>query len=360
MQRLASLSALAVAVGICWLISLSPVQAQTQQPTTTRDPSASTRAAPPAHTIRGKIFLPSGQIPDQRMRVVLELSTGGVAQETFSDSIGNFEFRQMPSSSYHVVVPSDHQSFETASETIEVFGNFSRTFTVQIYLKEKIDDLAMRTKDRILTVAELQEVPKPARKLYEQGLKRVRENKPAEAIKQLDEALKVFPEYLLALNKMGEQYVLLEQTQQAQTTFERAISVNGKYPLARINLGMLFFKARKYPAAIEQLEAAIHSDEDYPMAHLYLGLSLMEKDQPEVDRAEKELLRAVEAGGKDLSYVRLYLFNLNLRRQSLDKALVHLEAYLKESPDAPNAPQVRETLAKLRKSLPPQSAPGKP
>lgn len=353
MKRPDNLSVQILFLALSTLVPLSGVLAQSQQTNTTsnRDTGAATRAPVVQHSIRGKIFLPSGGVPDQRMRVVLELTTGGVAQETFSDSIGNFEFRMMPSNSYKVVVPSDHQNFEPATETVEVFGTFSRTFTVQIYLRNKGEEL-IRTKDRVLTVAELQEVPKPAKKLYEQGLKRAKENKPADAIKSLEEALKVFPGYLLAMNKMGEQYLALEQPAKAEEIFENTIKVNGKYPLARINLGMLYFKSKRYEPAIQQLEEAIHSDDSYPMAHLYLGLTMMEKQPPEVDRAEKELTKACELGGREFSYVRLHIFNLNLRRQKLDKAAVQLEAYLRESPNAPNAPQVRDTLDKLKKQLP--------
>ena len=351
---------LTVTICICWLACSVIASAQTAPPGGGGSPNTSTRTTTSAaHTIRGKVFLPSGAMPDQRIRVVLELSTGGIAGEVFTDSVGNFEFRSMPSNSYRVVVPSDHQSFETTTEIVEVYGNFSRTFLVQIYLKDKDNGIKTTTKDRLLSVAEMQEVPKLAKKSYEQGLKRARDNKPEEAIKQFEEAIKAFPDYLLAINKMGEQYVALNRLEDAQANFERAIVVNGKYALARINLGMLLVKQQRYPEAIEQLEAANHLDESYPMCHLHLGLALMDKQPPEIDRAERELQRAVEAGGKDFSYVHLHLFNLNLRRKSLDKAAAQLEAYLKESPEAPNAPQVREKLGQLKKTLAQQTTPEK-
>lgn len=352
MRSTARLTRLLVTAGACWLACYVVASAQNQPAGSNRDPGSSGRTTTAAaHTIRGKVFLPNGSIPDQRIRVVLELSTGGIAQEVFSDSIGNFEFRSMPSNSYKVVVPSDHQNFETASEIVEVYGNFSRTFLVQVYLKEKGEDLRLKPKGRMLTVADMQEVPKAAKKYYEQGLKRVRDKKPEEAIQQFEEALKNFPDYLLAINKLGEQYLTLERPVDAQTTFERAIAVNSKYPLARINLGMLFVKQKRFPEAIEQLEAAIRLDDSFPMAHLNLGLALMDNDRPDIDRAEKELALALETGGKEFSYVRLYLFNLNLRRKNLDKAAEQLEGFLKETPEAPNAPQVRERLTQLKKSI---------
>lgn len=302
------------------------------------------------HTIRGKIFLPSGNLPEQRIRVVLELSTGGIAGETFSDSVGNFEFRGLPNGAYRVKVPSDARTYEESQEAVELYGTFNRTFAVQVYLKEKASD-AFRPKDKILSVAEMQQVPKPAKKLYEQGLKLARANKPADATIKLQEALKIFPDYLYALNKLGEQQMLMNQPAEAQATFERAIAVNSRFALSHINLGILHVSQKRYHEAITALETGNRHDDSYPMSHLQLGIALMSKTPPDYDRAEKELLRAMDMGKRDLVYVRKYLFNLHVRRQAMDKAAAQLEAYLKEVPDAPDAAAVRQMLDKVKKAI---------
>ncbi|MCW5970930.1 MAG: tetratricopeptide repeat protein [Blastocatellales bacterium] len=333
------------------LFCFAPALAQTPQtgagnPNSGRSPAANT-----SHTVRGKVYLPSGGVPDQRIRVVLELSTGGVAGETFTDSIGNFEFRSLPGNTYRVVVPSDQQSYETTTETIEVFGSLSRTFMVNVFLRDKDAVLESRPTNHILTVADLQEVPKDAKKAYEQGLKRARESKHADAVKHFQKAVGHFPDYLHALNKLGEQYLMLNQTEDARAIFERALGISEKYPLPHINLGIILVQQKQFDEAISHFESANRIDETYPMCHLNLGLALMEKQPADLDRAEKELVRAVALGGREFSYVRLYLFNLNWRRQSLDKAAEQLEAYLKESPGAQNAPQVREKLDALKKKI---------
>ena len=87
-----------------------------------------------SHTIRGKIFMPSGNPPEQRLRVVLEVNTGGIAGEAFSDSVGNFEFRSLPNGTYKIVVPTDGHIYETNQETIDLYGNFARTFLWQARL----------------------------------------------------------------------------------------------------------------------------------------------------------------------------------------------------------------------------------
>jgi Tfp pilus assembly protein PilF len=309
-----------------------------------------------SHTIRGKIFLPSGKLPDQRLRVVLELNTGGIVGEIFSDSVGNFEFRSLMNGTYKIVVPSDGHAYETSQEIVEIYGNFTRTFTAQIYLRDKGDGIIVKSREKIISVADLQQAPKDAKKNYDNGLKRIRENKPEEAVALFKAAIGIYPEYLAALNKLGEQLAILKKPDEAQAAFEKAIAINPKYPLPHINLGILLVEQKRYDEAIAALETGAMSDDSFPVSHLKLGEALMLKQPPDYDRAEKELTRALELGKKQFVYVRQLLFNLHLRRQRLDKAAEQLEAYLKDAPDAPDVEQVRQTLDRVKKVIEQQKA----
>jgi len=309
-----------------------------------------------AHTIRGKIFMPSGNPPDQRLRVVLEVNTGSIVGDAFSDSMGNFEFRSLSNGTYRIVTPSDGRVYETSQETVEISSNFSRTFTVQIYLKEKGEGVTVKTKEKIVSVADLQQPPKEAKKNYDNGLKRARENKPDEAVALFQAAVKIFPEYLAAINRLGEQLAVLKKPEDAQAAFEKAIAINPKFALPHINLGILFVEQARYNEAIVALENGARADDSYPVSHLKLGEALMSKQPPDYDRAEKELTRALELGKREFVYVRLELFNLNLRQQRLDKAAEQLEAYLKEAPDAPDVEQVQHRLDKVKKAIEQQKA----
>jgi tetratricopeptide (TPR) repeat protein len=309
-----------------------------------------------SHSIRGKIFMPSGNPPDQRLRVVLEINTGGIAGEAFSDSMGNFEFRSLSNGTYKIVTPSDGRVYETSLETVEISSNFSRTYTVQIYLKEKGEGIPVKTKEKIVSVADFQQPPKEAKKNYDNGLKRASENKPDEAVALFQAAVKIFPEYLAAINKLGEQLAVLKKPEEAQAAFEKAIAINPKFALPHINLGILFVEKGRYDEAIVSLETGARADDSYPVSHLKLGEALMSKQPPDYDRAEKELTRALESGKREFVYVRLQLFNLNLRRQRLDKAAEQLEAYLKEAPDAPDVEQVQQRLDKVKQAIEQQKA----
>jgi tetratricopeptide (TPR) repeat protein len=114
---------------------------------------------------------------------------------------------------------------------------------------------------------------------------------------------------------------------------------------------------KRYDEAIAALENGVKADDTFPVAHFKLGEALMYKSPPDYDRAEKELTRALELGKKEFAApVRLHLFNLHVRRQRLDKAAEQLEAYLKEAPNAPEAEEVRQRLARVKKAIEQQKA----
>lgn len=306
------------------------------------------------HVIRGKIFLPSGRLPEHRMRVVLELISGGIYSETFSDSVGGFEFRSLPNNNYRIVVPSDGHTYESAQENMEVSGTMSRTFIAQVYLREK--EREQRTSsNKMISAAEFaQDVPKVAKKSYEQGLKKLKDGKGNEAFMLFQDALKQFPDYVQALNKVGELQVGQKQIAEAEASFKRAVEISPKYPHSHVNLGMLMVQAQRFPEAIEHLEMALKLDESFPMAHLNLGVALLErmpKEEKDLERAERAFSRALALGGTQLAYVHKLLFNLHVRRNDYTKAVTELEAYLKDAPNAPDAPQVQEMIQKVKKAV---------
>lgn len=307
-----------------------------------------------SHVIRGKIFLPSGRLPEHRMRVVLELVSGGIYGETFSDSVGSFEFRSLPNNNYRIVVPSDGQTYDKAEEHMEVSGVTSRTYSTQLYLRVKDSDTRRVSNNKMVSAGEFaQDVPRAAKKSYEQGVKKLKEDKGEEAIIHFQNALQVFPDYVQVLNKVGEYQVGKQQIVEAEATFKRAAEISPKYPHTYINLGMLMVQLKRYPEAIEFLDVANKLDESFPMAHLNLGVALLEKtpqQEADLERAEREFGKALAMGGTQLAYVHKFLFNIYVRRHDYPRAVTELEAYLKDAPDAPDKSQVQDMIAKVKKA----------
>jgi tetratricopeptide (TPR) repeat protein len=347
---------------IGWLCLLVSVPALSQIMNRNDSSNATSGASRGNHSIRGKIFLPSGRLPEHRMRVVLELASGGIYGETFSDSVGGFEFRSLPNNTYRVIVPSDGQTYDKAEEYMEISGSSARTFTAQLYLRVKDSDNRLTSNHKMISAGEFaQDIPKAAKKSYEQGIKKLKDGKSEEAFTHFQDALKMFPDYVAALNKVGEYQVGKQQMVEAEATLKRAAEISPKYPYTHVNLGMLMVQLKRYPEAIEFLEAANKLDESFPMAHLNLGVALLEKtpqQNGDLERAEQEFNKALAMGGTSLAYVHKFLFNIHVRRHDYNRAATELEAYLKDAPDAPDISQVQQMLIKTKKAA--QSAPPKP
>ena len=339
---------------ISWLcLLLVSVPALAQAPNR-NDPSGGGGGTRGNHVIRGKIFLPSGRLPEHRMRVVLEVASGGIYSETFSDSVGGFEFRSLPSNNYRIIVPSDGQTYDKAEEAMEVSGTISRTYTAQLSLREKDSDNRMVSNNKMISAGEFaQDVPKAAKKSYELGVKKLKDSKGDEALTHFQDALKLFPDYVQALLKVGEYQIGKQQLAEAEATFKRAAEISPKYPHTYINLGMLMVQMKRYPEAIEFLDAANKLDDSFPMAHLNLGVALLEKtpqQEADLERSERAFSKALALGGTQLAYVHKFLFNLYVRRHDYNRASAELEAYLKDAPNAPDSVQVQAMMAKVKKA----------
>jgi TolA-binding protein len=79
-----------------------------------------------------------------------------------------------------------------------------------------------------------------------------------------------------------------------------------------------------------------------------LGGSLLAlKQQAE---AERSLLRAYELGGTRAGHAQLMLGQLYFEQKKFDLALRAFEQYLRDVPDARNAAQIRDVVARLQGS----------
>jgi regulator of sirC expression with transglutaminase-like and TPR domain len=81
-------------------------------------------------------------------------------------------------------------------------------------------------------------------------------------------------------------------------------------------------------------------------AHLYLGITLI--NLRNYLEAEKELQRAVSFASSELSMAHYYLGGIYWRNKEYKRAADELEKYLQETPKAPEAARIRETIKELR------------
>jgi tetratricopeptide (TPR) repeat protein len=111
-------------------------------------------------------------------------------------------------------------------------------------------------------------------------------------------------------------------------------------------LGVVLSRQDRYAEAVKELEMATQLDPNAANAHLLLGAGLLELKR--YREAERELLAAYQLNRAEMGNAQLFLGQLYLAEQKYDSAQKALEQYLLDIPNAPNAPQIKTTIDKLK------------
>ncbi|MBI4457164.1 MAG: tetratricopeptide repeat protein [Acidobacteria bacterium] len=314
-------------------------------------PSSPRRNVPTTHLIRGRVYLPSGFPVQDQMRVTLRTITQAVVHETFTDSVGNFEFRNLSSGNYEVIVAGDDHEIEPAVERIEIFGRVSRTFFANIFLKAKPEAPEQKPKSGVVSFGQLDpNIPKSARKEYEQAVQDANKGHYDKAIAHFQRAIGLYPKYFEALNDLGVQYFRLKRFTEAEDVLTKASSIDPLAPFPHLNLGYMRLAQKQFPEAVRALARVVELDAMNWAGHLWLGVALMETQ--EYDSSKSELEKALSLGQPpEVSNAHLYLANLYIRQGDLARAIEQSEQYLKEVPKDDNAEEIRQKIAKMRSAI---------
>ena len=189
-------------------------------------------------------------------------------------------------------------------------------------------------------------VPKNAKKEFELASKAAQENRADDAIAHLRKAISIYPNFVMAHSDLGTQLMAQAKLEEAAEEFRRAIQIDDKAFNPRLNLGIVLVQQQEFAEGAEVLARALSLNSDSPAARLYAGLAQMGLGN--FDEAEKDFKVAYSLGGSTYSLALFHLGQLYMNRGERELALKAFEAYLRDSPGAANADQVRKLIVILR------------
>ncbi len=173
------------------------------------------------------------------------------------------------------------------------------------------------------------------------GLLATREGRTAEAIPYFQEALRLSPDHLIALENLGNAYRQEKRWDEARQVLERAVAVGPEDPEANYSLAMVFAQIDDSDRAYEYLQRALKLRPAYPEALNNLGvLYLRTRRRDEAVASFEECMRV--APGFDQSY--LNLARVYTIEDTPDKARAVLLELLKQHPDHAQAQKMLEQL----------------
>jgi len=146
-----------------------------------------------------------------------------------------------------------------------------------------------------------QEVPDEARKLFEQGVSELRQKKEKEGFDSLKRALDVFPNYFLALDRLGTEYAARGNMnpsyfEAARILLTKALEINPKSYSSMFGLGFAQYHQGAINEAVANLERAIAVYNKSTNGYLWLGIA--QKRAGKVLQAETSL----KGGGSQNSW----------------------------------------------------------
>lgn len=319
------------------LLLAATAQAQSANGGIDSDPGFGMRRG--TNTIDGRVFYPSGQQVDRRLRVRLSSVVVGEFS-TMTDTNGAFAFRRLREGTYFVTVEAG-KDYLPANETVIFFDNRGQIQTVQFDLQLKPTD---KNKPGVVNAA-LANVPKAALDHYRQALEAAQAGDSKKAIELLKSALSLYPEFAVAYNEMGVQQQKLGELDKAIEAFRAGIKIAPDAYTLRLNYGYVLMLKKQFAQAESELHRAVEMKPSSTLAHLYLGKAYIKLGK--YAEAEKELQQVITLGGEDVIMAHRYLGALYIEQKKNAQAALSLEKYLSLAPKAKDAEQVREIVKQL-------------
>jgi tetratricopeptide (TPR) repeat protein len=135
--------------------------------------------------------------------------------------------------------------------------------------------------------------PKDAKKAWEKGVAYLRKSKAADAEKELEKAVGIYPKYANAWLDLGRARMQRRAEGPAREAFLKAIGADGKLVGPYVELGEMAARGRKWPDAALYLDRALQLDPvDYP--RLWFEDAVADYHVQQFDRAERNAREALK------------------------------------------------------------------
>ena len=304
--------------------------------------------------ISGTIFGETGRpVPD--IYVELLNDTYSTVGRRKTDGSGRFIFNGLGEGRHKVkVLPYGTDYLEQTEEVILASvsatpGSGSDRQYVSIYLR--LNERANAGPFSVVRgVVFVQDVPDSARKLYQEGVRYLREKNEKDGLENLRRAIEVFPTYFEALDRLGAEYAMRGAKDRSYyeagvILLTKAAEVNTRSFSSFFGLGWIQYQLG-IKEAIDSLKRATELDNKVADPYLWLGKAL--RRASDLHQAEEALKRANLLSKGKVAEVHWQLAGVYRQQKRYKEAADELELFLKAEPKAADAEKIKEAIRQLR------------
>jgi tetratricopeptide (TPR) repeat protein len=206
--------------------------------------------------------------------------------------------------------------------------------------------------------------PVSARRAYEKGIQSEKNGKLANAQRYFESAVEIYPRYLSAWFQLGMILQKENQTDAARSAFMKATKIDTKFIPPYLSLAAMAYDERNWTELLKLTDHILELD---PFNHTNVTAYVVDLDPLNsteayyfnamanymLNRSEEAEKSARKAEHMNLRtrfpQVHLLLADIFVQRKNYAGAISEMQTYLDLAPNAGDADQVREQLAKLEK-----------
>ncbi len=334
---------------LIFVIGIFSVQTVNSRTVAKQFPNSVNIALQDRNSITGFVFNES-RTPLSDMYVELLTDYNSTISRTKTNGSGSYNFFGLSEGRYIVKVSNYTGGYIEQSRSVSLIqfsiiaGRGAVSEQVDFYLKVKKD--ANSGPLAAPGVVFVQEVPENARKLYESGIEDIINKNEKAGFTKLKSALEIFPNYFLALERLGSEYVIRGYYSPAFVLLTRAIEVNPKSFSSLFGLGLATYRLKQIDKSIEYLKLATEVYNKSASAYFWLGIAFHENGN--LPQSEIALIQANKLSKGENPEIHWQLAKVYKDQKRFRESADELELWLKRNSKAENAQKVREIITTLR------------
>lgn len=182
--------------------------------------------------------------------------------------------------------------------------------------------------------------PRDAMRAYEKAQK-ARQEKPQDAEKELNKAVRIYPQFAAAWTLMGDIHRQHEQFEQARAEYLQAAAADPQFVNPPYGLAMIAMQQKNWDEAIQRTEQVMKMNaQAFPMAYFFNAAANynLQKFAAAEESGKKFKALDTQHGHPEVCLLLSYIYS---RKQDYAAAAHELRDYLAVAPNAPDAESLK-------------------
>lgn len=188
--------------------------------------------------------------------------------------------------------------------------------------------------------------PKDAMRAYEKAQK-LKADKPAEAEKDLNKAVQIYPQFAAAWTLLGDIHRQRDQFEDARSEYTRAIAADPQFVNPSYGLAMIAMQEKKWDEAIHLTDQVVKLNAfAFPLAYFFNAAANYNVQKFDAAEESGKKFKAVDTqhSHPDVCLLLSYIYS---RKQDYAGAAREIRDYLAAAPNSPDAETLRTDAKRL-------------